>query len=147
MDARLLLLDTYADRGDWASLKTLATETLSLAPNDPEAQRFARLQPRQASPVSQPASQAPEALLILSLTAYQRMDYDGCIRFAEAALKQKPDYAEAYNNIAAAYSALRQWDQAIHAAQEALRIKPDFQLARNNLQWAVSAKKMANPSR
>jgi tetratricopeptide (TPR) repeat protein len=53
----------------------------------------------------------------------------------------KPGYAEAYNNIAAAYQSMHQWDQAIAAAQEALRLKPDFQLAKNNLAYSLSEKK------
>ena len=58
-------------------------------------------------------------------------------------MKLKPDYADAYNNIAAAYSALHLWDFAIAAAQEALRIRPDYQLARNNLNWALEQKRLA----
>lgn len=34
------------------------------------------------------------------------------------------DYAEAYNNIAAGYNALKMWDQGIQAASEAVRLKP-----------------------
>jgi tetratricopeptide (TPR) repeat protein len=54
------------------------------------------------------------------------------------ALQRKPDFAEAYNNIAAAYNSMNRWEDGIHAAQEAIRLKPDFQLAKNNLAWAVS---------
>ena len=40
---------------------------------------------------------------------------------AQEALRRKPDYPEAYNNIAAAYEAMSMWDPAIEAAQQALR--------------------------
>jgi tetratricopeptide (TPR) repeat protein len=55
-------------------------------------------------------------------------------------LQLRPNYAEAYNNIAAGYQAMGRWDEAIAAAQEAIRLKPDFQLARNNLAYASSQK-------
>ena len=55
---------------------------------------------------------------------------------AREALKLRPDYAEAYNNIAAGYEGLHDWDRAIEAAQKAVSLKPDFQLAKNNLAWA-----------
>jgi tetratricopeptide (TPR) repeat protein len=50
--------------------------------------------------------------------------------------------AEAWNNIAADYEAMRRWDDAIAAAQKAIALKPDFQLARNNLAWSVAQKKL-----
>ena len=57
---------------------------------------------------------------------------------ARQALKLNPNYAEAYNNIAAAENALGHYSEGIRAAHEALRRKPDFALARNNLAWAES---------
>jgi tetratricopeptide (TPR) repeat protein len=62
------------------------------------------------------------------------------IAAAQEALKLRPDYAEAYNNIAAAYEEMHMWDRAIEEAQKALKIKPDFQLARNNLAWSLQQK-------
>ena len=59
---------------------------------------------------------------------------------AYTALSLKPQYAEAYNNIGAAYAALRLWDQAILADQMAVHLDPSLQLARNNLAWAQSQK-------
>ena len=49
-----------------------------------------------------------------------------------------PDYAEAYNNIAAANASKGDWQEAIRAAELAVRFKPDFPLAWNNLAWARS---------
>jgi tetratricopeptide (TPR) repeat protein len=48
----------------------------------------------------------------------------------------RPGYAEAWNNIGAAYNQLGQYDKGAPACEEALRLKPDYALARNNLQYA-----------
>lgn len=55
---------------------------------------------------------------------------------AKQAIALKPDYAEAYNNIAAANIALHRWDEAMRAARKAIRIRPDFEPAKKNLQRA-----------
>lgn len=91
----------------------------------------------------QPASMTAEDWVNASLSDYKAGNYHKSIQDAQHALRLHPDYAEAYNNIAAAYASLHQWDQAIAAAQAAVRIKPDFQLAKNNLAWAVSQKTLA----
>jgi tetratricopeptide (TPR) repeat protein len=149
MNARLLLLQLYADRGSWALLKPLAAETLTLAPSDPAALRFAGLQPPLPGVVSGASTAVtprvtpavtPETLLNSSLAAWQNHDFEGCIRLARKALELRPNYAEAYNNIVAANNSLGRWDDAIQAGHEALRIRPDYQLARNNLLWAESKK-------
>ena len=38
-----------------------------------------------------------------------RLKYQECIDAARKALRLKPDYPEAYNNIAAAYEAMSMW--------------------------------------
>ena len=53
----------------------------------------------------------------------------------------RPDYAEAWNNIGAAYNKLGRYAEAAAACEESLRFKPDFQLARNNLQYAYEMAK------
>ena len=57
---------------------------------------------------------------------------DGC----RAALELRPNYAEAWNNICAAYNKLGRYEEAAAACEQALRYKPDLELARNNLQYA-----------
>jgi len=80
----------------------------------------------------------PENYLSLSLQLHRNQRYEDSITACRAALKLRPDYAEAFNNIAAAYEALEMWNEAIGAAREALRLKPGFQLAQNNLNWSLS---------
>ncbi len=75
---------------------------------------------------------------------HQTGKYQESIDAARNALRLKPNYPEAYNNIAAAYEAMSMWDPAIEAAQQALRLKPDYQLAKNNLAWSISQKKLQN---
>jgi hypothetical protein len=48
----------------------------------------------------------------------------------------KQNYAEAWNNMCAAYNKLARYENAAAACEQALRYKPDLELARNNLQFA-----------
>jgi tetratricopeptide (TPR) repeat protein len=100
---------------------------------------------RGSAQVSSAAAQNYAALtadqwLNLSRALYQEGKYLESIGAAETALHLKPDYGLAYNNIGAAYAALRLWDQAIQADQQAVHLEPALQLARNNLAWAVMQK-------
>jgi len=87
-----------------------------------------------------PIPQTPEELVNSSLRLNQAGLYSQSIAAARSALRLRPDYPEAWNNIAAGYAGLGNWDQAILAAQQAIRLKPDFQLAKNNLAWALTEK-------
>jgi len=134
-----MLMNTYAMAGRTDEAKALAQETLKLVPGD--ARTIEYLSGRAAPTLpNAPPAQSAEGLLNTSLTLYQARDFQGSIEAARKALALKPDYAEAYNNIAASYASLGKWDDAIQAAQEALRLKPDFPLARNNLAWAQREK-------
>jgi tetratricopeptide (TPR) repeat protein len=130
-DSRDLLMRVYAGQGNRQALDSLVHETLRLAPADATALQFE---------TSAAHPEPPEALLDLSLRQYQAGRFEDCIASAKRALEIKPGYAEAYNNIAAAYNSLGRWDEGIRAAQQAVRLKPDYQLAKNNLAWAVSRK-------
>jgi Flp pilus assembly protein TadD len=74
----------------------------------------------------------------LGLIYYQNGRYIESIEANRKAIAIKPDYAEAYNNIAAAYGAMFMWQEEIDASNQALKINPDFGLARNNLNLALS---------
>ena len=87
-------------------------------------------------PVNQPTTQTPESYLALSLQHYREERYGEAIAACRAALELRPNYAEAWNNICAAYNKLGRYDEAAAACEQALRYKPDFELARNNLQYA-----------
>jgi tetratricopeptide (TPR) repeat protein len=82
----------------------------------------------------------PEDYLNESLKDFQSGQYAPSIAAAQKALRLRPEYAQAWNNIAVSDVAMGRFDEAIGAAQHALRINPDFQLAKNNLVWAISEK-------
>lgn len=141
-DARDLLMQVYAGRKNWLALDRLAEETSQLAPGDATARRFLDERASRASELAAAEQAArekrsPEAWLDLSLRYYQAGRYEDSIGASRKALELKPDYAEAYNNIAAADNAMRRWEEGIQAAIQAMRIRPGFELARNNLMYAI----------
>jgi len=137
LDPRHILMVIYSQQSDWASLKQVTDEVLGVAPKDADAVRYSLVAQNPGT-----VSKTPEQLLNLSLQHYQAGRFEDCIGTAREALHLRPDYAEAYNNIAAANQSLRRWDEAIDAAKEAIRIKPEFQLARNNLAYATQQKNL-----
>jgi len=142
--ARYLLLETYAKAGRTAELKALAAETLVMLPGDPQVDRYLNQQAEAVLPVlpsGMTVKDTPDDLVNVSLRLYQAGDFQGSLEAATRAIALKPDFPEAYNNVAAAYASMQKWDEAIQAATEALRLRPDFPLARNNLAWATAEKR------
>jgi tetratricopeptide (TPR) repeat protein len=146
-DARDLLIAVYSKLGNWTGRERIARETLQLAPGD-EAAKNALAQSADrtvqlAPPPVLAAAATPEALLQVSHQYFQAGQYEESIAAAKKALELRPEWAEAYNNIAAANNALHRWNEGIWAAMQAVRIKPDYQLARNNLAWGMTQKTRA----
>ena len=107
---------------------------LELSPTDLTARELIAQMDGQASTHS--TGETPESYLALSLQYYHEARYAESIAACRAALVLRPNYAEAWNNIGAAYNKLGRYEEAAAACGEALRLKPDFELARNNLQYA-----------
>jgi Flp pilus assembly protein TadD len=106
--------------------RALLEHAIALSPSDVLARDlFAQLHPS-----------TPESLLALSLQLYRENRYADCIAASRAALALRPNYAEAWNNVGAAYNRLGQFKEAVAACEQALQDKPDFELARNNLEYA-----------
>jgi tetratricopeptide (TPR) repeat protein len=82
----------------------------------------------------------PENFLNLSLLYYQNHQYQDCVNAANEALKLRPDYAEAYNNICSAENVLGNFDDAVIAGQMTVRLQPGFVLGQNNLNAALVRK-------
>jgi len=145
VDTRDLLMQTYFEQRNWGQLQRVASETLRLAPNEAAARHFlgaAQNGEQEIIAAENRMRQAPTAdgLIDLSLLYYQAGKYSECIRTARRALELRPNSAEAYNNIAAAYNSMALWDDGIQAATEATRLKPDFEVAKNNLLYAIAQK-------
>ncbi len=79
-----------------------------------------------------------ETYLNLSLEYYNQKQYLKCIEACEKALKLKPDYALAYNNICSAYNELKQWKKAAEAGKKGLAIDPNNALLQGNLNVSLS---------
>jgi tetratricopeptide (TPR) repeat protein len=135
----------YAGLGQWDLAIENERQALRIDPGFQLAKNNLALYGRQKNSASEqpPRGATAEDWLNASLRDYQAGLYQKSIQDAQHALRLRPSYPEAYNNIAAGYAAMRDWDQAIAAAQAAIRLKPDFQLARNNLAWAVAEKARA----
>lgn len=137
LDARYLLMEVSAERGDWNAVQAAASNTLERFPTDASALAFLRRpQFREA-----PEPKTAEDYLNLSLNYYRSGQFTEAIAAAQEALRMNPQFAEAYNNIAASYQSMSRWDEGIAAARQALRLKPDFPLARNNLAWGEAQKR------
>jgi tetratricopeptide (TPR) repeat protein len=119
-------------RGDEA--RAFLQSALELSPTDLTARDLLAQADNQAS--NRPAPQTPEFYLALSLQFYGEERYVESIVASRLALDRRPGYAEAWNNICAAYNKLDRYEEAVAACEQALRYKPDLELARNNLQYA-----------
>ncbi len=138
-----LLLKIYNQLGYWDQLGKTAKQYLTIIPGDKFAQQclqasqtHQKVVVESAGKVSNPVT--AEDYLNQSLDYYNRGDYNKCIEACDQALKLKPGYADAWNNIGAAYIKLTQWDKAIEACKKALAINPSYTLANNNLKFAES---------
>jgi tetratricopeptide (TPR) repeat protein len=143
LDARYLLMEILVRSGDWAAVRTAASSTLDRFPSDGSALSY--LQRAQSGNAGPPQFNTPDDFLNLSVARYHAGQFAESIAAAREALRLNPQFAEAYNNIAAGFQSLGQWDDAIAAARHALKLKPDFELARNNLAWSEAQKEKARP--
>jgi tetratricopeptide (TPR) repeat protein len=123
-------------------MRVLASATLQYVPGDRDTVQYLEISKGEDELERAKAAAhyipTAENYLSLSLAYYRAANFEECIGAARESLKRNPEYAEAWNNIAAAHNALGGWAEAIAAADQALRLKPAFALARNNRAWAVS---------
>ncbi|MES2378284.1 MAG: hypothetical protein V4553_16960 [Bacteroidota bacterium] len=136
--ARTTLMDVYQNTENWDALKALALQTLQLAPDNAETQKYLQAAETRKSKTDTEAEQVKlsptaEKYLTLSLAYYSAGRYRQCIDASANAIKLKPNFPEAYNNICAAYNRLGQWAKAIEFGEQGLKLNPDYQLLKNNL--------------
>jgi tetratricopeptide (TPR) repeat protein len=129
LDARYLLMQLDANAGDADGLRDAARDTLARFPTDSTAAAWLKTPPA-----------TPELFLAQSLAFFKAGRYADCVTAAEKALKLRPGYAEAWNNVGACSNSLGNWEKGIEACARAVQLKPDFQLAKNNLAWALKNK-------
>lgn len=146
LEARHLLMYIYYERSQTSKLKDLVDQTLRLSPGDARSNFYLALL-KAGKTVIAGATQiadgsTPEGFLESSLSYYRKGDYRKSIEAARQALRLRPNYDLAYNNICAAYNALGEWDRAIAAGEKAVKLNPDNQLARDNLAWAIRQEKL-----
>lgn len=79
------------------------------------------------------AATTAEDYLNQSLADFNSGKYQDCIDACYKALKLRPGYDLAYNNICAAYNKLGQYEKAIRAGEEGVKWNPKNQLLKNNL--------------
>jgi len=139
-----ILMSSYNALGMWDKLVNTSNQYLALAPGDTTAITFLEAG-KTYNPVVEMGTAASNSntttltaanYLDQSLTYYNQQNYEKCIEACKEALKLKPDYADAYSNMGAAYNQLKQWDKGIEACQKALKINPSHKLAQGNLAWA-----------
>jgi tetratricopeptide (TPR) repeat protein len=120
-----LLLQCYGQMSDADSVRRNAEALLALFPSDGVAktwlEKAGTLKP------------TPELYLSRSAAAYRAGEFAEAVEAARAAIALRPDFVEAWNNLAGAENAMGHRDEAIRAEEQAVRLKPDFQPARDNL--------------
>jgi protein O-mannosyl-transferase len=84
----------------------------------------------------------PEVLLTRSLGLYNNGNFRGCISAAQEAIKQRPDYSLAWNNVSAGYIKLGLFDSAIVAGKRAVELDTTNAQAKGNMDFALQQKKL-----
>ena len=120
---RELLVAAYRHAGEIEAAQRAAHESLAVAPGDSAIRNEQYAQPTQDAAF----------WINRSLAEYREAQFSESIESALRALQIDPRRAVAYNNIGAAYGAMREWDEAIHFEREALRRDPHLTIAQNNL--------------
>jgi len=140
----------YNVLGEWDAAKVALAQALKLQPGYQLAQNNYNYAYRQlvitdsmkAVIIAHPN---PENYVTLSLIYYRQGLYLKCVEANKEAIKLKPNYAIAYNNMCAAYNNLQMWDEAIVSGEKAVQLDPASQLNKNNLATAKQGK--ANSSK
>jgi len=139
VQAGQLMRDILAERQDGPAVKSLAQDTLRIEPRDEAAASRRVLAHHPQLPATRTARQlAPEHWLSLSLVQFRNGDYEDAVESSGQALRLRPDYAAAYDNICAAENAMGSYAAAAAACERALALQPDLTLASNNLAVALS---------
>jgi tetratricopeptide (TPR) repeat protein len=136
VEARALLTDLLAARGDIAGAATLARE---IAARDPKNAR-ARALAEGRSPVQLGTSDRVAYLNQGVALGQTGNEVESALAY-RAAIAIDPAYADALNNLGWTLGKLGFFTEAVPILEKAVVIHPDFSLARNNLAWVQSRAK------
>jgi tetratricopeptide (TPR) repeat protein len=131
LDARHLLMELYAARGDTVKLSRLIAETRIIMPTDPVAQRYSAT--RNSVPGRTSAQWAAAGLAAINSGRYADAAFDYRI-----ALELDSANADAWNNLGWSLGKLGFFAEAVQPLQNAVRLRSDYPLARNNLAWVLA---------
>jgi tetratricopeptide (TPR) repeat protein len=145
LDSRYLMMTIDAKQARWTDVTAMAADILKRFPSDLTANAFVLMSDWETAGPARTAKalQTPDNFVNLSVLYFQADNLEKCIAAAREAPKLRPNYAEAYNNIAAAYQGLKDWDKASEAAHAALKIRPNYHPAQQNLARSEAQKKRA----
>jgi tetratricopeptide (TPR) repeat protein len=132
-------------------MKTKAKFGATLEPQDPPSEQLQRIinfytqgQLQHAlSESSQLLERFPNSVVLYNIAGACNaglMQFDAAINNYKKALKIKPDYADAYNNMGNALKDKGDLEAAIESYNQALKIKPDYVQAYNNIAIALKDK-------
>jgi tetratricopeptide (TPR) repeat protein len=132
-------------------MKTKAKFGATLEPQDPPSEQLQRIinfytqgQLQHAlSESSQLLERFPNSVVLYNIAGACNaglMQFDAAINNYKKALKIKPDYADAYNNMGNALKDKGDLEAAIESYNQALKIKPDYAQAYNNIGIALKDK-------
>jgi tetratricopeptide (TPR) repeat protein len=149
LNAAYFLMEIYVKRGSWDTVRRLSDYFLKRFPSDPDERAYRLMAAWKTGELANPDSAVrslvtAENFLSVSALYYQSGDYEQSIAAAREALKLRPNYPEAYNNISAGDRALGNWDEAVEAAQQSLRLQPGSRMAQENL--ARSQRRQQDPA-
>jgi tetratricopeptide (TPR) repeat protein len=135
----------YNQLGEWDQSVVYGELALKYRPDFEVAQRNVKNIKERNESVYRSAAMAkanpnPESFLQVSTMFFNGLRYPDCIEYAKMAIKLRPNYAEAYNNICAAYSKMQNWAEAEKACQQALQINPKFETVQTNLRYIQQQK-------
>lgn len=132
-NARLLLIDLQAARGDTARARALAREHLGLGGDGVRARALAG-----GTLPSESGSTTYESYFDQGLALGRRESFLESALAYRSALALQPRSSDALNNLGWTLGRLGFYSEAVPLLEAALEEKPDFRLARNNLAWVKS---------
>ena len=113
-----ILMDIYDETEQWTALQITARHFLSILPANKNAEVYSNAAKDHLPMVLKADGDKTARLpvtaadfLDLSLKYFTDGLYQKCIIACNEAIKLKPDYADAYSNMGAAYNKLQQWGQ------------------------------------